>query len=110
MLEGLQRGVHAFMPTGMHYIYTQIYQDYISGKQKEAKKLFETILPVLSFSNQHLDISIHFFKRLLYRQGIYNTPNVRTPILPFDHIHEEIAGYLITRVMEREDQIKRRKS
>jgi 4-hydroxy-tetrahydrodipicolinate synthase len=108
MLEGLQRGVHAFMPTGMHYIYTQIYQDYISGKQKEAEKLFEAILPVLSFSNQHLDISIHFFKRLLYRQGIYNTPNVRTPILPFDRIHEEIAGRLITKVITIENQIKQR--
>ena len=106
MLEGLQRGVHAFMPTGMHYIYTQIYQDYVSGRQKEAENLFETILPVLSFSNQHLDISIHFFKRLLYRQGIYNTPNVRTPILPFDRVHEKIAGRLITKVIEIENQIK----
>lgn len=25
MIEGLKRGVHAFMPTGMHWIYTEIY-------------------------------------------------------------------------------------
>jgi len=105
MLEGLQRGVHAFMPTGMHYIYTQIYLDFMSGKQKEATKLFEAILPVLSFSNQHLDISIHFFKRLLHQQGIYKTPYVRKPILPFDHIHEKIGNQLIQRVIQLERQI-----
>lgn len=39
MIEGLKRGVHAFIPTGMHYIYTQIYQDYISGNRKDAENL-----------------------------------------------------------------------
>lgn len=106
MLEGLQRGVHAFMPTGMHYIYTQIYNDYFAGNYQKAQKLFETILPILSFANQHLDISIHFFKRLLYRQGIYPTPNVRSPILPLDAVHEEIAERLITRVITLENQLK----
>ena len=68
MIEGLSRGVHAFMPTGMHYIYTSIYKLFSEGKSEKAKHLFQQILPVLAFSNQHLDISIHFFKRLLYRQ------------------------------------------
>lgn len=67
IIEGMKRGIHAFMPTGMHYIYTKIYRDYMSGKHMEAKKLFYELLPVLAFSNQHLDISIHFFKRLLYK-------------------------------------------
>lgn len=105
MIEGLKRGVHAFMPTGMHYIYTQIYQDYISGNRKKAQDLFEEILPVLSFSNQHLDISIHFFKLLLYHQGIYKTKNVRDPILEFDKTHLEIAEDLIERVINIENNI-----
>jgi hypothetical protein len=60
-------------------------------KNTEAEKLFGEILPVLAFSNQHLDISVHFFKRLLFKQGIYPTDLVREPILPFDGIHREIA-------------------
>jgi hypothetical protein len=44
-----------------------------------------------------LDISIHFFKRLLYAQGIYPTPAVRMPILPFDYACERIAHELIAR-------------
>ena len=105
MIEGLKRGVHAFMPTGMHFIYTSIYRLFMEGKTDEAEKLFQQILPVLAFSNQHLDISIHFFKRLLYRQGIYPTPNVREPILPFDNIHQEIADKLIEKVVQLENKM-----
>lgn len=100
MIEGLKRGVHAFMPTGMHRIYVKIYNLYHSGEHEEAENLFCRILPVLAFSNQHLDISIHFFKRLLFRQGIYPTDRVRQPLLPFDEIHRQTADGLIDRVIE----------
>ena len=106
MIEGLKRGVHAFMPTGMHWIYTEIYKRWISGNEAGATALFHKILPVLAFSNQHLDISIHFFKRLLHRQGIYPTSNVRNPVLPFDKIHVEIAEQWIKKIMAEEDEIR----
>jgi dihydrodipicolinate synthase/N-acetylneuraminate lyase len=105
MIEGLKRGVHAFMPTGMHRIYTEIYRLWKSGNETEAEQLFQQILPFLAFSNQHLDISIHFFKRLLYRQGIYPTDLVREPILPFDKIHRELADKLIDKVIDIEREI-----
>lgn len=106
LLEGLKRGVHAFMPTGMHYSYTEIYRLYRNGQIEASEELFEKIVPVLAFSNQHLDISIHFFKRLLYKQGIYNTPNVRKPILEFDSIHQEIADKHIEHIIKIENQLK----
>ncbi len=106
MPEGLQRGVHAFMPTGMHWIYTKIFRDYRKGNINEATALFNEILPVLAFSNQHLDVSILFFKRLLWKKGIYPTPNVRQPILPFDEIQQEIADRLIEKVIVIEGRIK----
>jgi 4-hydroxy-tetrahydrodipicolinate synthase len=106
MMEGLQRGVHAFMPTGMHFIYTAIYRMFTEGRTEEAEALFGKIIPVLAFSNQHLDISIHFFKRLLYKQGIYNTPNVRNPILPFDAVHKKLADKHIDTIICLENQLK----
>ncbi len=106
MIEGLTRGVHAFMPTGMHWIYCKIYKLWKEGKESEATKLFEQILPVLAFSNQHLDISVHFFKRLLNQQGIYPTDRVREPILPFDNNHQKLADQWIERVIELETEIK----
>lgn len=106
MLEGLQRGVHAFMPTGMHEIYTAIYSLFQTGHADEARGIFHELLPVLAFANQHLDISIRFFKRLLYRQGIYSTPYVREPILPFDAIHEQLADQLIERVLRLTEDVR----
>lgn len=108
MIEGLKRGVHAFMPTGMHYIYTNIYRLYANGQVEEAEQLFSKIIPVLAFSNQHLDISIHFFKRLLFRQGIYPNSNVREPILPFDSFHQEIADKHIEKIIQLENELKRK--
>ena len=105
MLEGLRRGIHAFMPTGMHRIYCIIFRLYKENRQKEARELFERLQPILAFSNQHLDISIHFFKRLLWKQGVYSTPLVREPILPFDSVHKEEADYLISRVIELENSL-----
>lgn len=100
LIEALDRGVHAFMPTGMHEIYVKIYNLYKEGRRSNAVQLFNEILPVLAFSNQHLDISIHFFKRLLNKQGIYMTSYVRKPILDFDDIHVRIADELIERIMD----------
>ncbi len=102
MIEALDRGVHAIMPTGMHTIYTRIYNLYTSGDREAARTLFHRLAPVLAFSNQHLDISIHFFKRLLHRQGIYATPRVREPIQPFDEHHIRIADELIEHAMNLE--------
>jgi 4-hydroxy-tetrahydrodipicolinate synthase len=100
MIEALDRGVHTLMPTGMHNIYTRIYRLYTAGDRAGAQALFYRLLPVLAFSNQHLDISIHFFKRLLHRQSIYRTAKVRPPILPFDVAHTRIADELIDTVIE----------
>ena len=105
MIEALDRGVHAFMPTALHAVYVRIYRLYAAGDRQGARDLFERILPVLAFANQHLDISIHFFKRLLYAQGIYPTPAVRPPILPFDDAHEQVAQELIARACALETEL-----
>jgi dihydrodipicolinate synthase/N-acetylneuraminate lyase len=99
MIEALDRGVDAVMPTGMHEIYTENVRRYRDANRDGAKRLFDTIVPVLAFSNQHLDISICFFKRLLQRQGIYSTTHCRAPAHRFDAFHERIADELIDHVI-----------
>ncbi len=106
LIEALDRGVHAFMPTGMHLIYTRIFALYQAGNREGAKALFERVLPIITFSNQHLDISVHFFKRLLWKEGIYATPLVRPPILPFDQVHARIADDLIDYYLKLKDSVK----
>ena len=105
MIEALDRGVHVFMPTALHAVYVRIHQLHAAGDREGARELFERVLPVLAFANQHLDISIHFFKRLLQAQGIYPTANVRSPILPFDEAHERVAQELIARACALEAEV-----
>ncbi len=100
MIEALDRGVNSLMLTGMYEIYVTIFNRYRKGDREGAKNLFNRVLPVLAFSNQHLDISIHFFKRLLYKQRIFSTPLVRKPCLPFDEYHVRIADEMIELVEE----------
>lgn len=107
MIEALDRGVHAFMPTGMHAIYTRIYSLYEEGKRDAARDLFNRILPVLAFSNQRLDISILFFKKLLHAQGVYPSPFVRPPSLPLDEFQSRISDELIEHAIQLEAEVSR---
>lgn len=95
MIEALDRNVDAFMPTILHDVYGMIYRLHRNGKREEAKFIFNKLLPIISFSHQHLDISIHFNKRLLFKQKIFSTAKVRQPIISFDQHHEKIADELI---------------
>ena len=100
MIDGLDRGVHVFMPTAMHRIYVEIYRRYALGNRDGAQQLFRQIEPILAFSNQRLDISIRFFKRLLHAQGVYATPKVRLGGPTFDAQQERLADQLIAKSMQ----------
>jgi len=100
MIEALDRGVNAFMPTILHDVYNKIFQLHKEGKRNAAIKLFYEITPILAFSHQHVDISIHFNKRLIHAQGLFSTANVREPILPFDKYHEKVANELIEKAID----------
>ena len=98
MMDGLDRGVDAFMPTAMHRIYTEIYRQYARGNRDGAKQLFDQIAPVLAFSNQRLDISIRFFIRMLHAKGIFATPRCRIDGAPLSQKQQRIADELIDKV------------
>ena len=95
LIEALDRGVDAFMPTSLHRIYVHIYNAYHGGDRAGAVEVFRKALPILAFANQHLEHSIHFFKRQLWRRGLYPTPDLRNPKFAFDAVHQTIADDLI---------------
>jgi 4-hydroxy-tetrahydrodipicolinate synthase len=79
LMDALRRGVNAFIPTGMEQVYVTILSLYASGKIEAAKALFDRVSPVLQFSNQHIDVSIHFFKQLRAAEGLFATSTCRVP-------------------------------
>lgn len=100
LIDGLDRGVDIFMPTGMHELYVRILRLYREGQRSEAAALFRRILPILTFSNQHLEISICFFKRLLFRQGVFKTDRVRTSERFWDERNRRLADTYIDEFLE----------
>lgn len=95
MIEALDRGVDAFMPTAMTGLYRAVFDAHRAGDRERAQRIFRQILPVLAFTHQHLDISIQFYKRLFHRRGIFATTLTRKTVLPYDHHHESYGEELI---------------
>ena len=84
MMEALHRGVHAFIPTAMDRIYVEIFRRFESGDVAGARALHEQLTPVLAFSNQHIDVSIRFFKNLRQREGLFQTALCRPGVAELD--------------------------
>lgn len=105
MIEGLDRGAHAFTPTAINKAFVHVDHLYRHGRRQEAVELFERVVPVLAFCNQHIDISVHFLKRYYVRRGIFRSPFVRPPALPYDEHHQRYGDELIERLIAIEDQL-----
>jgi 4-hydroxy-tetrahydrodipicolinate synthase len=103
MIEAMDRGVDVFMNTALTGLKGRIMEAYWQGDRQEARRRFHQILPVLAFTRQHLDVSIHLFKRFFYRRGVISTPHVRKKTVPFDFYHERYG----TEVLEYLDQVER---
>jgi 4-hydroxy-tetrahydrodipicolinate synthase len=107
LIEALDRGVDAFMPTALHAVYVGIVARYHAGERDAAIALFRRVLPILAFANQNLELSIHFFKHLLWRQGIYPTPKLRSPATQPDEYQRRIMDELVELAITLEDDVAR---
>jgi 4-hydroxy-tetrahydrodipicolinate synthase len=95
MIDALDRGVHAFMPTELDDVWVAIHRLHRAGRRDEARGWFERLLPILAFSNQHIDVSIRFFKRLRKARGLFASEFCRPPVPPLDGLQEKEADRLI---------------
>lgn len=99
MIEALERGVHAFMPTAMDHIYVAIHRLFTQNRAEEARALFERLLPFVAFSNQHIDVSIRFFKRLRLLDGCFETDVCRAPTGQLDPYQQSTLERLALRAV-----------
>lgn len=84
MMEALHRGVHAFIPTAMDRVYVEVFRRFAAGEADAARALHAQLAPVLAFSNQHIAVSIRFFKQLRHREGFFATPHCRSGVPELD--------------------------
>lgn len=95
LIEALDRGIHAVTPGGLHWVLVEIVRRYRTGDRASARALFDRLLPILGWQNQHIDISNQFLKLFAVRQGIFRDARLRGPEVPFDATHRRIADELI---------------
>ena len=108
MMEALHRGVHAFIPTAMDTIYVQIFRLFANGQTDAARELQAQLAPVLAFSNQHIGVSIRFFKHLRQREGVFRTAVCRNGVPELDaHQMRELEAN-IERVLRLQDELRAR--
>jgi dihydrodipicolinate synthase/N-acetylneuraminate lyase len=99
MLDGLARNLDAFIPSGLLPAYTKIFALWQQGDQTAARTLFEQCLPIITFSNQDIAISIAFWKKVRRLQGIFTTERTRPPIGALDAVQTAEAELLAARAM-----------
>ena len=60
------------------------------GEAVAARELHARLAPVLAFSNQHIAVSIRFFKHLRHREGKFSTALCRQGVAELDlhQMHE----------------------
>ena len=84
MLDALERGIHAFIPTELEPVYVAIVRARARGDRAAAAALFARIAPVLAFANRDVGTSIRFLKQLRVRRGLFASDHCRAPVARFD--------------------------
>ena len=106
IIDAWDRGVHAMCNTGLHEIHCKVHELYKKGRRDKAVLLHEKMLPIVAFAHQYLDVSIHFYKRLLHRQGIYKTPKVRQPLVEYDRHFKRTGDEMLEKALGLASDIK----
>jgi 4-hydroxy-tetrahydrodipicolinate synthase len=106
MIEALDRGVDALVPeSSMVAVYSAIWRAYASGDRAKAVQIFRRLIPLLTFTNQEIGLSIAFFKHLLERKGIFQSATMRQPWSGWDEYNLRVADELIELYLEVENEI-----
>ncbi len=106
LIESLDREIDAMIPeSSMIRVYRAIFQCHQNGEREKALELFHRLLPVLSFTNQEITISIAFFKRLLVRKGIFQSECIRCEDFEWDRYNQRIADDLINHYLQLEKDV-----
>lgn len=106
MLDGLARKLDAFIPSGLLPAYVRIFDLWEKGDRTAARALFETILPIITFSNQDIRVSIAFWKKVRRIEGIFTTERVRPPVEALDAVQTAEAELLAGRAARLDENLR----
>lgn len=100
LIEMLDRGAHAYLPTLYPDTYTRIWNLHRAGRRDDAVALYRRLLPGLAFMATHQKIQWRFTKAILQAEGIFATTRVRTAAPPLDAFEEQLIAELARDAVE----------
>ncbi len=95
LLELLDRGANAYMPTLYPEIYGRIWQLHRTGQRADAVALYHRLLPGLAFMATHAKIQWRVTKALLHAEGIFTTTRIRVSAPPLDAAEARMIADLV---------------
>lgn len=100
LLELLDRGADAYLPTLYPETYARIWQLHRSGRRTDAVALYRRLLPGLAFMATHPRIQWRFTKALLHAEGIFATTRIRVAAPPLDPCEQRLIAELADHAAE----------
>jgi dihydrodipicolinate synthase/N-acetylneuraminate lyase len=106
MIEALDRGAATFGTTAINRPFVEVHRRHRAGDRAGARALFDEVAPMVTWCQQHIDVSIPFLKRYARAAGLFATDRVRPPIPPLDPFQVRIADELIELVLGVESRLR----
>lgn len=100
LIELLDRGANAYMPTLYPETYSRIWLLHRAGHRAAALALYHRLLPGLAFMSTHAKIQWRLTKALLHAEGIFSTTRVRIAAPPLDPVEEQRIADLVAHAAE----------
>jgi 2-keto-3-deoxy-L-arabinonate dehydratase len=100
MMELLPTGICGVMPgVPLLRILDRVYRARREGNAEQAYAGYQTALPFIVFTLQHMELFLHVEKRLLQRMGLIEHAHVREATIRPDPDTEAYAGFLIEQLL-----------
>ena len=100
LVEMLDRGAHAYLPTLYPDAYAHIWSLHRAGQRDDAQALYHRLLPGLAFMATHQKIQWRFTKAILQAEGLFATTRIRTAAPPLDAFEERLIAELARHAVE----------
>src|SRR5688572_30308787 len=100
LLELVPAGICGVMPgTPLLRPLEKAFRARKEGRDAEAYRVFQQVLPFIVFSLQHMELFLHVEKRLLLRMGLIRSATVREATIALDRDTDQYADWLIEQVL-----------
>jgi len=99
-LELIKSGICGVMPgTATLAPLNRVYWNCKRGQDAEAYAAFQSILPLIVFELQHMELFLHVEKRILQALGLLETTHVREATIQLDPDTDQHADWLIQQIL-----------